>query len=413
MQPQGRATLFLVLALIGLITGLACETGWTHAENLSGAGPQIAPVWSPDSTWIAFGNDTGLHGTSLSEDYIYVIKADGSSLSRISDPPERDTWYADYSPSVSPAGSRIAFTTYRHRGPFPWFGDRSLEIGSSAPDGSDYRRLTDHKASDTNPAWSPDGTRIAFLSDRGEDVGLAIYVMNADGSEVQRITPQGLRVRNSPPSWSPDGRHIAFLTQGNDPTLHIIGADGSNWIKIADTTYGLSWSPDGKRLAFVFRSKEDPPIFNLYTATPDGTSIQKIPMDYIISDVYSGRYLSWSPDGSETRFFGRLRLPGQTTSTGVHALQVDGSGLRTIIELRSTARISFSPDDSSLAIRHNRSGYDPDVGEGAVIYRVTTHGTDTQGLVWEEIGQPVTKENRTKATQFPTSFHHYTNPASW
>ena len=73
-------------------------------------------------------------------------------------------------------------------------------------DGSGVIRLTDNDASDVTPAWSPDGRRIAFASER--DGNLEIYVMNADGSGVTRLTYNG--ANDLFPDWSPDGRRIAF-----------------------------------------------------------------------------------------------------------------------------------------------------------------------------------------------------------
>ncbi len=73
-------------------------------------------------------------------------------------------------------------------------------------DASGFTRLTNNDVDDVTPAWSPDGRRITFASER--DGNLEIYVMNADGSGVNRLTYNG--ARDLFPAWSPDGRHIAF-----------------------------------------------------------------------------------------------------------------------------------------------------------------------------------------------------------
>ena len=99
---------------------------------------------------------------------IYVMNADGSGVSRLTDNPGRD-----WNPRWSPDGGRIAFTSDR---------DGDSEIYVMNADGSGVSRLTDNSADDHNPSWSPDGGRIAFNSDR--DGGWEIYVMNADGSGV-------------------------------------------------------------------------------------------------------------------------------------------------------------------------------------------------------------------------------------
>jgi Tol biopolymer transport system component/outer membrane protein OmpA-like peptidoglycan-associated protein len=121
---------------------------------------------------------------------------------------------------------------------------------------------------DIDPAWSPDGSRIAFQSDRDGDPD--VYVMNADGSDVRQLT-------NSPgfdgaPSWSPDGTRIAFASErtGNSDVF-VMGADGSGQTPITQTPGFDSrpaWSPDGSRIAF--ESDRDGNI-EMYAAAPDGS----------------------------------------------------------------------------------------------------------------------------------------------
>ena len=84
-------------------------------------------------------------------------------------------------------------------------------------DGSGVARLTDSEATDADPAWSPDGRRIAFASDR--DGGSNIYVMNADGSGVARLTDSS--AGDYGPAWSPDGRRIAFASERDGDARNI------------------------------------------------------------------------------------------------------------------------------------------------------------------------------------------------
>ena len=117
------------------------------------------------------------------------------------------------------------------------------------PDGSNQKRLTDHGL---DPTWSPDGRRIAFASKR--DGIFQIYAMNADGSNVRRLTKHN--AEDSNPAWAPDGAAIAFISATGDDRrgLFLMGADGSGQHGIAHSKHEdfcfPSWSPDGQTLVF-------------------------------------------------------------------------------------------------------------------------------------------------------------------
>jgi TolB protein len=147
------------------------------------------PAWSPDGQQIAFAS--GRDGNWE----IYVMDADGGGVQNLTNNPAED-----FSPSWSPDGTRIAFGSDR---------DNNWEIYIMAVGGSGLSRMTNNSAEDDRPTWSPDGARLAFASTRddpdpahcGTNCNYEIYVMNADGSDVVRLT-------NSPavdwePAWSP------------------------------------------------------------------------------------------------------------------------------------------------------------------------------------------------------------------
>jgi len=100
------------------------------------------------------------------------------------------------------------------------------------------------------PAWSPNGTKIAFQSSR--DGNPEIYVMNADGSNSTRLTEN--RANDEFPVWSPDGSKIAFISnRDGQQDIYIMNADGSNVTRLTDNSIreiSLSWSPDGTKIAF-------------------------------------------------------------------------------------------------------------------------------------------------------------------
>ena len=155
-------------------------------------------------------------------------------------------------PAQSPDGMWIAFTSGR---------DGNGEIYVMAADGSAPRNLTRHEARDTKPAWSPDGRRIAFVSDRqGEsEQGLLtndIFVMNADGSGVEQLTFSQRPIRARDPAWSPDGSSIAFNmldAEGSSEIYVLELSTGALW-PVTDqdgVLWGPSWSPDGRWIAYI------------------------------------------------------------------------------------------------------------------------------------------------------------------
>jgi Tol biopolymer transport system component/plastocyanin len=196
----------------------------------SGPDHDSAPAWSPDGTKLAFirGELTGTewHG------FVFVMNADGSGATRL-EPASGDTWEggAAGGPTWSPDGSKIAFA--RH--------DELLgyDVWVMNADGSGVTRLTSSPADELQPAWSPAGDAIAFASDR--EGSFEIYVMKPDGSDVVRLTDGPGSTQNLDPSWSPDGSMIAFFGLGG---VAIMNATGSQVRRVADGNTP-AWSPAG------------------------------------------------------------------------------------------------------------------------------------------------------------------------
>src|SRR6266511_1752070 len=128
------------------------------------------------------------------------------------------------------------------------------------PDGTGLTKLPSVPG-DTDPAWSPDGSKIAFV--RFREGGAGIWVMNADGTGARRITDGGLDVDGTDlgPAWSPDGSRIAFAREGRpakaatgNTDIYVVNADGTDAVRLTDDPmmeYAPTWSPDGSRIAFA------------------------------------------------------------------------------------------------------------------------------------------------------------------
>ena len=218
---------------------------------------------------------------------IYTMNPDGSGQVRLT----TNTEY-DYYPAWSPDGSRIAYMT-------DWMtgleGDNQREIYVMKADGTDPVRLTNNTADDLFPAWSPDGSKIAFTSDR--DGFYEIYTMNADGTNQTRITSNS--VIDSLPSWSPDGSKIAFISNRDvwdRSEIYTMNTDGTNPIRL---THGggskPSWSPDGSKIVYYQQSSVASWI---YTMNADGTNQVPLSAGYSIYD----KLPAWSPDGLKIVF---------------------------------------------------------------------------------------------------------------
>ena len=216
----------------------------TNVRALTTHGRAWSPVWSPDATHIAFAKFAD-NSDVLAE--IYIVDADGSNPRNISN---RAT-VLEYSPTWSPDGLRIAFQSNRHDLPNACC-ETSLYVMNA--DGSNVQRLTTN-SDDAYPRWSPDGKAITFASTRNGGAW-QVFAMNADGSNVRQLTTQK---SNGKSVWSPDGTHLAFEVWrpasggGMDNGIYVMNADGSGQMRVSQTTkndMNPTWSSDGRDIFF-------------------------------------------------------------------------------------------------------------------------------------------------------------------
>ncbi len=241
----------------------------------------VAPVWSPNGRRIAFVSlrDTPTGKWGLGPGSIYLLDFDPiagrpGKVVRLTDGGGDDNW-----PTWSPDGKKIAFMSDR---------SGNWDIWIINVDGSGLTQVTHHPGEDEFPDWSPDGKKIAFTSKRGGNRD--IWVMNVDGSNPVNLT--NMPGRDRYPMWSPDGKMIAFNTKrdGNQE-IYVMNADGSNQRNVTnapDSTEGLAdWSPDGKRLVLYSNKPGNKDIFILDLATGHWTNVHSHPA--------SDEFCTWSP----------------------------------------------------------------------------------------------------------------------
>ena len=221
---------------------------------------------------------------------IFEMNADGSAQQRLTPREVGDVTatrrlFFQVNPAWSPDATRIAFVSQR---------SGSFDVYVMNADGTGTRRLTSGKGNDSHPTWSPDGRRLVF--DRDGD----IFAMNADGTDVTRISD--VTAAEGEPSWSPDGKWIAYVrrTPGTaSRELWLMRPDGSRRRALTArnaTVATPAWSPDSSRV--VFASNEGGEIYKLYTIGVDGKGLRSVAPT--ASDNFEP---SWSPDGQTIAYF--------------------------------------------------------------------------------------------------------------
>ena len=224
-----------------------------------------SPSWGPAGEWLAFESDR----ESFRD--VYRIARDGTGLKRLTENRE-----GNFEPAVSPDGAWIAFASSR---------DGDAEVYVMRPDGGEERRLTAFHRDDWGPRWSPDGRTIAFLSNR--EGGDRVFLVAPDGTGLRRLsadsaaspdTAASASAQEADPAWSPDGRRIAITLRTRD---------GASRVRVVDVTTGEArevagtggkdshpaWSPDGRFLAFTSEKNGDADV---WLARADGTGATRL-----------------------------------------------------------------------------------------------------------------------------------------
>jgi Tol biopolymer transport system component len=270
----------------GLPPGFTIYT--INPDGSSVSGPLVSetsettPAYSPDGTriaWATFLFETLFGpGPAHCGQAIGVMNADGSNPYQVANRcldfgSVNGTPFAY--PAWSPDGSKLAFMCTN-----PLTGEQICTV--NAADGSGFDQLTNYPIDTVfHPTWSPGGSQIAYTVSTAGGQTYQVHVMNSDGSNDHAITPTPEISYAADPAWSPDGTKIAFTGIAADGNFRIfeMNPDGSNPVQItpSDSNSGdkqPAWSPDGKEIAFA--SSRVTETYNIWTMNADGSNLAQV-----------------------------------------------------------------------------------------------------------------------------------------
>ena len=333
--------------------------------------------YSPDGRWVAFHSERG------GQDDVWVIPAAGGAASRVTDDPAEEfdiRWRPDgrgltfardenvsHVYALEPGGEARAITTgdedrflfdVSPDGEWIVHGIESAgndDIHLTRVDGTESRPLVTSPVDDDAARWSPDGSTIAFLSNRGGDFNL--FTIDVESGETMQLTTIPAQL----PRWSPSGDRIAFVSvgEGSAPDLWVVPADGGEPARVTNGARAapwIRWSPAGESL--------------LYTgAQPGGvgSAVFRVPVDggppvqLTPDSVEEAWYPEWSPDGSAIAYTG---FTGPETAFDIFVADADGTDHRRLTEYPAwETGPRWSPDGSELYFMTQEGGETDEGGD--------------------------------------------------
>jgi N-acetylneuraminic acid mutarotase len=292
---------------------------------------------------------------------VFVMDADGNNQTRLT-----TSLAYDDQPKWSPDGSKIVFMSGR---------DGNFEIYSMNADGTAQTRLTNNPAADGFPAWSPDGTRIAFVTGNLNDPGtFDLCMMNADGSNRTQLTNDSNV--DAVPAWSPDSSKLVFMSGSSifDPNsfeIFVIDVNGSNRVRLTNNNVAdgqPSFSPNGLKIVFASCDFMNPNAAEIFVMNADGSN--RVPL--MINDVTDG-FPAWSSDGTQIIF----SSGSVAFEPGVEFFVMNADGSH-VSQLTNNSALdwfpNYKPGPPASTMQLNASSFS--INEGGGSLTITVNRTD-------------------------------------